>query len=251
MSQGETVFITGIASGLGLELARRFHAAGATVGGCGLLPLEEARELLPPDTHYLSADVADSQAMHGAISEFAAAVGTLDIVVANAGISMPKASFPDFAAGRRVLEVNLLGTVNTFGPALDIMRIQAHGQLVALGSFAGIVGLPGMAFYGASKAGVLHFCESLAADLKPHGITVTAIAPGFVATALTRNNAHAMPFLLSPERAVDQIYRAIRRRRARIVIPWQMAIVAALLYHLPRRLYLALMQADLLGLRKP
>ena len=249
MNAREAVFITGIGSGMGLELARRFLADGARVGGCSIEPAGQQGAGFPTGIDYVQADVCDAAAMHTAITAFAARAGRLDILVANAGISMPKAALPDFAAGRRVLNVNLLGTINSFEPALTVMREQGHGQLVALGSVAGIVGLPGMAFYGASKAAILHFCESLAGDLHKYGIAVTAIAPGFVATALTRDNPHAMPFLMQPAVAVDKIYRAIRRRRARVVIPWQMALIAGLLYHLPRRLYLALMRLDPTGLR--
>jgi NAD(P)-dependent dehydrogenase (short-subunit alcohol dehydrogenase family) len=246
----EAVFITGVGSGLGLELARRFLADGAQVGGCSIESAAQLGDGFPKEIDYVQADVCDAAAMRAAIGAFAARAGRLDILVANAGISMPKAALPDFAAGRRVLDVNLLGTINSFEPALAAMREQGQGQLVALGSVAGIVGLPGMAFYGASKAAILHFCESLACDLHPYGIAVTAIAPGFVATALTRGNAHAMPFLMQPGAAVDRIYRAIRRRRARVVIPWQMALIAGLLYHLPRSVYRALMRLDLSGLRR-
>ena len=195
------------------------------------------------------ADVTDAAATREAIESFAERVGGLDILVANAGISMPKASFPDFRRGRQVMNVNLMGTINSFEPALEIMRQQGSGQLVALGSVSGITGMPGMAFYGASKAAVMHFCESLAADLSGHGIDVTVVAPGFVATPLTENNPHKMPFLMTSRRAVDQIYKAIHKRKAYSVFPLPMALLAGLLYHLPKRLYLGLMKRDLLGLR--
>jgi NAD(P)-dependent dehydrogenase (short-subunit alcohol dehydrogenase family) len=249
MTTREAVFITGIASGMGLELARRFLADGAMVGGCSIEAADQLGVGFPTDIDYVQADVCDADAMNRAVRAFAERAGRLDIVVANAGISMPKATFPDFALGRRVISVNLNGTINTFEPALAVMRAQGSGQLVALGSVAGIVGLPGMAFYGASKAAILHFCESLAGDLHAHGIAVTALAPGFVATALTRDNPHKMPFLMQPAVAVNKIYRAIRQRRARVVFPWQMALFAGLLYHLPRRLYLALVRLDPTGLR--
>ncbi len=250
MNTREAVFITGIASGMGLALARRFLADGAQVGGCSITAAEQLGGEFPNEIDYVQADVCDVVAMQKAISGFAERAGRLDIVVANAGISMPKSALPDFAVGRRVINVNLNGTLNTFEPAIHVMRAQGSGQLVALGSVAGIVGLPGMAFYGASKAAVLHFCESLAADLHTYGIGVTAIAPGFVATALTRDNPHKMPFLMQPEVAVEKIFKAIRQRRTRVVFPWQMAVIAAVLYHLPRRLYLALMRRDPTGLRQ-
>lgn len=244
------VFITGASSGMGLLLARRFLDEGAVVGTCSIEPVAEVAARLPDGLDYSQANVTDAAATRKAIEDFARRVGGLDILVANAGISMPKASFPDFAQGRRVMDVNLMGTINSFEPALEIMRGQGSGQLVALGSISGITGMPGMAFYGASKAAVMHFCETLAADLAGHGIDVTVVAPGFVATPLTENNPHKMPFLMTPEKAVDLIYRAIQKRKAYSVFPWPMALLAGLLYHLPRNLYLLLMRRDLLGLRQ-
>ena len=110
--------------------------------------------------------------------------------------------------------------------------------------------LPGMAFYGASKAAVMHFCETLAVDLKDAGIDVTVLAPGFVATPLTAENPHKMPFLLTSEQAVTRMVRAIDKRRTRVVFPWPMALLAGLLYHLPRGLYIRFMRLDLIGLRQ-
>ncbi len=246
----QRVFITGVATGMGLELARRFVADGAVVGGCGIEDPAAAAAALPPGCFYRQADVTDAARMRDVIGEFIDEDHRLDVLVANAGISMPKAAFPDFERGRQVIEINVLGVINSFAPAMEQMRRQRAGQLVAMGSFAGLAGLPGMACYSASKAAVLSLCESLAIDLKSHGIAVTAIAPGFIATALTRDNPHAMPFLMQPGEAADKIYRAIRRRRERVIIPWPMALLGAVLRGMPRGLYRMLMRADPAGLRK-
>lgn len=249
MNSPQKVFITGISSGIGLELARRYAAEQAMIGGCAMDTPAQAAHCLPATTHYFQTDVTDKTALGQAIKNYATVVGGLDILIACAGISMPKSSWPDFEQGQQVIEVNLQGTLNSFAPAIELMRAQGHGQLVALGSFAGLVGLPGMAFYGASKAALMHFCESLAIDLHAHGITVTTVAPGFVATPLTRNNPHRMPFLMSAPLAARKIHHAIRRKRSRVVIPWPMAWLGGLLYHLPRSLYLKLMRLDPLGLK--
>ncbi len=249
MSEGLRVFITGATSGMGLLLAQRYLDAGAAVGTCSVEDKAAVVDRLPEGLDYTQADVTDAAATRTAIEGFAKRVGGLDVLVANAGISMPKAAFPDFERGRLVMNVNLMGTINSFEPAMEIMRRQGSGQLVALGSISGITGMPGMAFYGASKAAVMHFCESLAADLKDSGIDVTVVAPGFVATPLTAENPHKMPFLISSEQAVERIYSAIVKRRTRVVFPWPMALLAGVLYHLPRNLYIRLMRIDLLGLR--
>ncbi|MGB1581907.1 MAG: SDR family NAD(P)-dependent oxidoreductase [Nevskiales bacterium] len=250
MTQVKRIFITGAASGMGLALARHYLDQGAVVGTCSLETRESVADTLPDGLDYTQADVTDAAATRDAVMAFAERVGGLDLMIANAGISMPKTAFPDFDRGRAVFNVNVMGTVNAFEPAIEIMRKQGSGQLVALGSVSGITGMPGMAFYGSSKAAVMQFCETLAIDLKAYGIDVTVVAPGFVATPLTEANPHKMPFLLTTEAAVNRIIRAVERRRLRSVFPLPMAMLASLLYHLPRSLYVRLMRLDLLGLRK-
>lgn len=245
----QRVFITGASSGMGLLLAKRFLEAGAAVGTCSIEARDDVADQLPQGLDYTQADVTDAAATREAIEGFSGRAGGLDLLVANAGISMPKEAFPDFKRGRRVMEINLMGTINSFEPAIEIMLQQGSGQLVALGSISGITGMPGMAFYGSSKAAVMHFCETLAVDLKDAGIDVTVVAPGFVATPLTEQNPHKMPFLMTSEQAVDRIYMAILKRRTRVVFPWPMALLAALLYHLPRSVYIRFMRLDLIGLR--
>lgn len=248
-TQPQRIFITGAASGMGRALAQYYLKQGAAVGTCSLEPLESLEEL-PDGLDYSQADVTDAAATAAAVQAFSKRVGGLDLMIANAGISMPKAALPDFDRGRAVLDVNMLGVVNAFEPAIQIMVRQGHGQLVALGSISGITGMPGMAFYGASKAAVMHFCETLSIDLKELGIDVSVVAPGFVATPLTADNPHNMPFMLTTEQAVNRIIRTIERRRLRAVFPWPMAMLASILYHLPRSLYVRLMRLDLIGLRE-
>jgi len=230
----QRVFITGVASGLGLALAQRFLAAGDTVGGCDL---GSAPAGLPVGIDYRSADVCDAEAMTHAIRDFADRHGGLDVVVANAGINMPKARVPDFGLARRVIEVNVIGVLNTLAPAIAIMQSRGQGRLVVPGSIAGLNGLPGVAGYGASKAAVMNLCESLAVDLREDGIAVTMVAPGFIDTPLVRENRHPMPFLMSPEAAAARIHRAIRRGRTRDVFPWPLALLSAVLQRLPRSWY--------------
>ena len=245
----QRVFITGAASGMGRALAQHYLQQGSAVGTCSIESLDTLSDL-PDGLDYSQADVTDASATAAAVKAFAKRVGGLDLMIANAGISMPKAAVPDFNRGRQVLNVNVLGVVNAFEPAIEIMLKQGSGHLVALGSISGITGMPGMAFYGASKAAVMQFCESLAVDLKDQGIDVTVVAPGFVATPLTAENPHKMPFMLTTDQAVSRIIKAIDRRRLRVVFPWPMALLAGLLYHLPRSVYVRLMRLDLIGLRK-
>jgi len=244
------VFITGGLSGLGLDLSHRFLADGHTVGVCDLQPEKEAEPLLKTGIHYYQADVCDKDRMSTVIHQFTKENDGLDIMVANAGISMPKAKIPDFDRGRKVIEINVIGVLNTFEPAIDIMKEQGHGQLVGLGSVAGTSGLTGVAIYGASKSAVINLCESLEIDLSSYGIHVTTIAPGFIDTPLTSHLTHKMPFKISQEEAVELMYKAILKKKGLYILPFKMRILSRILYHLPRPVFKYIQKQDPLGLTK-
>lgn len=244
------IFITGGSSGLGLSLSKEFINDGHVVGTCSFESFESIKNILPDNIIYYQADVTDNSRMKEIIEDFFNKTGKLDIVIANAGISMPKAKIPDFEKGRKVIMVNIIGVLNTFEPAINIMKEQKFGQIVSLGSIAGRVGLPGTAIYGASKSAVLNLCESLEIDLAYFGIHVTTLAPGFISTPLVKNNKHKMPFLMSEEKAVSMIKKAILNRKNLYVFPLPMNIISTILYHLPRTFYKFFMKSDLLGLSK-
>ena len=104
---------------------------------------------------------------------------------------------------------------------------------MGIASVAGVRGLPGHAAYCASKAAAIACCESLRGELRGSGVRVTAIAPGYVATPLTARNRYRMPFLMQPDAFARQTLRAIDAGVSYRVIPWPMAVVAALLRLLP------------------
>lgn len=235
------VFITGGTSGLGLELAKRYLEDGHKVGVCGR-DLSKLPAEIKDNTNLFSykVDVINREEVASAIQEFAQ--GELDMIIANAGRSVGKKTpKPNFEASRDVLNTNIFGVINTFEPALEIMFKQGHGHLVAIASVAGMVGLPGAAPYSASKAAVIKLCESYSLDLKQFGIDVTAIAPGFVDTPLTRKNNHPMPFLMTSEKASRLMKKAIERKKAFFIYPWQMKLVMETLSRLPRSWYRWLM----------
>jgi NAD(P)-dependent dehydrogenase (short-subunit alcohol dehydrogenase family) len=187
--------------------------------------------------------VTDHAALAAAAADFIALHGSADVVIANAGIShgtlteLPE-DLPVFEA---VFETNVTATVATFAPFIEAMK--AHGgrpRLVGIASVAGIRGLRGSGAYSASKAAVRVYCESLRLEMKPHGIRVVTIAPGYIDTPMTRHNRYPMPFLMPVERFAAQALRAIARGDSYRVIPWQMGVVAKLLRLLPNALYDAL-----------
>ncbi len=238
------VFITGASSGLGEALARQYAADGATLGLVarrGEVLAALAASLPNPGKHAVYAlDVTDHAALAAAAADFIARHGGADIVIANAGVS--HGTLTEHPEDQRVfdtiLATNVSATVATFTPFIESMKQQnTVRRLVGIGSVAGIRGLPGAGAYSASKAAVLCYCESLRLELKPFGIKVVTIAPGYIATPMTEKNAYPMPFLMPAARFAERAVRAIAAGDSYRVIPWQMGVVAKLLRALPNFLY--------------
>lgn len=195
-------------------------------------------------------DVADVAAVRTAAEDFSARFGLPDLVIANAGVSAGTsgAEAEDLAALERILRTNVVGLAASLQPFVAPMRARGTGVLVGVASVAGFRGLPGAGAYSASKAAAIAWLESLRVELSGSGIAVVTLCPGYVDTPMTRVNRHPMPFLLDADVAARRMARAIAARRTFVVVPWQMALVGALLRRLPNRLYdLALKRAP----RKP
>ena len=240
----ELVLITGASSGIGWALAQSYLQRGARV----VLVARRAQALQEalvqaawPSERWrvFGADVVDAQAMQALAQACIDDWGLPDTVIANAGISLgvDLADAQDLPVFAQVMDTNVQGLVNTFQPFIAPMRARGRGQLVGIASVAGVRGLPGHAAYCASKAAVIACCESLRGELRPHGVQVTTIAPGYVATPLTARNRYPMPFLMQPEDFAREALRAIEAGVSYRVIPWPMGIVAKLLRLLPDALF--------------
>jgi len=235
------VIITGASDGIGAALARRYGAAGATLGliarrGDALERL--SAQLAVPCERY-AVDVRDRPALAGAARHFLTRHGCPDIVIANAGVSVGTLTeFPEDAGTfQEVMDINVLGLVNTFQPFIGPMRAAASGALVGIASVAGCRGLPGSAAYSASKAAAIAYLESLRVELRSSGVRAITICPGYVATPMTARNPYPMPFLMSADEAAARIARLVARGSTFAVIPWQMALVARALRVMPNWLY--------------
>ncbi len=238
MSSDRLVVISGASSGIGLALATACLQRGWRVALVARRtePMAQALSAWPAARWRLwSLDVCDAAAMQAMAQACIADMGLPDIVVANAGISLglDLAEADDLPVFAQVMATNVQGLVNTFQPFIAPMRDRGRGQLVGVASVAGVRGLPGHAAYCASKAAVIACCESLRGELRPHGVQVSTIAPGYVATPLTARNRYPMPFLMQPEDFARQALRAIEAGVSYRVIPWQMGVVAKLLRLLP------------------
>lgn len=245
----KTIFITGGTTGIGWALAQQYAQANYAVGICGRDPSKLPTDFQKnyPQISFYTADVTDKSSLKNAVHDFVNQHGgRLDIMVANAGRSTGrKEQIPDFNTVENIIDINVKGMIYTFSIATEIFLQQTgepKGQLVAIASVAGLVGLPGAAAYSASKAAVLTFCESLAIDFPKYGITVTTIAPGFIDTPLTQKNDHHMPFIMSAEKAAKLIKAAIDKRKVLYIFPLRMRLLIGSARLLPRFLYRRMMR---------
>ncbi len=244
----QRIFITGASSGIGVALAQQYAAQGASLGLVARRQahLEQLRAALPhPERHRIYAlDVTDHAALAAAAADFLQALGGVDVVIANAGISQGTLTdhAEDLPVFARIMETNVCATVATFAPFVTAMKAQAQagdqgGRLVGIASVAGIRGLPGAGAYSASKAAVLSYCESLRVELRGSGVAVVTIVPGYIDTPMTQVNTYRMPFLMPVDQFAARALRTIQAGDSYCVIPWQMGWVAKLLRILPNWLY--------------
>ncbi|MEV0596136.1 SDR family NAD(P)-dependent oxidoreductase [Nonomuraea cavernae] len=195
---GRGVLITGASRGIGRAVAAAFAAEGDRVAIHHRDSAEQARQLLgelPGQGHtVVQADLADPDEVRRMTDAAAEALGGIDVLVNNAGIFLhhpiTELSYEEWqAAWRRTLDVNLVGAANVTWCALQHMP--AGGRIVNVSSRGAFRGEPDGPAYGATKAGLNAFGQSLAIALAPRGIAVATVAPGFVATDMT--NEHLKP----------------------------------------------------------
>ncbi len=185
---GKTALITGASGGIGADVARALHSAGAVVGlsGTRVEPLEALASELGGRAHVLPCNLSDAAAVEALPKSASAAMGSVDILVNNAGITRDnlfmRMSDDEWQS---VLDVNLTSTFRLCRGVLRGMMKARWGRIVNVSSIVGATGNPGQGNYAASKAGMVGMSKSLAAEVASRGITVNCVAPGFIATAMT------------------------------------------------------------------
>jgi 3-oxoacyl-[acyl-carrier protein] reductase len=185
---GKTALVTGASGGIGNQIARTLHAAGANVGLAGTREsvLQALADELGDGAHVLVADLSTAEGATELAAKAETAMGGLDILVNNAGITRDGLAMrmkdEDWDA---VLEVNLTSGFRLIRAALRGMMKRRHGRIIGITSVVGVTGNPGQANYAATKAGMIGMSKSLAQEVASRGITVNCVAPGFIATPMT------------------------------------------------------------------
>lgn len=215
-----TVIITGAAAGIGRAVARRFHAAGYVVGAydvdaAGLATLAE--ELSGSITGTL--DVRDAEAWSDALTDFAAHTsGRLDVLVNNAGVlSSGRFDQIPLAAQQRMVDINLKGVINGCHSAHPYLRATPGAHVVNLASASAIYGQPELATYSATKFAIRGITEALDLEWADDDITVRAVWPLFVKTAMTDDldtaSTRSLGIRLTAEDVADEIIDIVAPHR--------------------------------------
>lgn len=239
--------ITGASSGIGAALAQRLARHGDHV----ILVARRLRLLQEVAAQIAKAggsceisvcDVTIGEATRACVDEALRKHGRIDRLILNAGgggRTLPEHLTSDEI--RAALELNLFGVVNFIEAALPTLLQQGGGQIVAVGSIAGYRGLPRAASYGAAKAALMNYIESLRIDLAPKGISVTLAAPGFVITKDTKKQ-RSKPMAMELDRAVDILANSILKKKRYVAFPRPLVCLAHVVRVLPASLYDRLMR---------
>lgn len=251
--QGKVVWITGGGTGMGKFMALRFASEGATVAISGRRA--ERLDRVVNEVHNaggqalaLVCDVTDENAIASSLAQIADTFGHIDVVVANAGVSvsgpMEHMTMDDW---RRQFDVNVCGAAMTAAKATPYLR-QTQGRLALVGSVAALAHFANAAPYQASKAAVMALGSSLSVELAPDGITCTTIHPGFVHSDIfkvdnkgglheTRIDKRPQWLMWQTDRAAQVMCNAIYRRKREFVFTGHGRLGWFLARHFPGFLY--------------
>ncbi len=241
-----SVFITGASSGIGRALALAYAEKGMTLFLCGRNETrlnETAKDCWQAgaEVHTYRFDVTDKGAAELAIRT-AWDIRPIDLIIANAGVSAGVLGLDETPVSTRtIFETNIFGVINTVLPAAELMKARGTGHIAIVSSLSGYRGMASCPAYSASKSCVKAWGEALWGALKPAGVAVSVICPGFIETPLTDKNRFGMPFLMQAPKAAALIKKRLMRRSPIIAFPGIMAFGAWLGGILPVRLILPIL----------
>ena len=229
-----TCLITGASSGIGRELALHYAANGWTVYAVAR-SADKLDELSKnAGIHALPLDLTDHTALQSAATSLIDQGVIVDLVLLNAGTcEYVDANDLDLAAFDRTFAINFHAVVAATKYFMPLLKASLAPQLAIVSSMAHFFPFTRSEAYGASKAAVSYFVDSLRVDLADSGINISLIEPGFVDTPLTQKNDFSMPFLVPVTQAASRIYDGLAKGNSRIRFPRRLSVLLKLLSLLP------------------
>jgi short-subunit dehydrogenase len=220
---------------LALELARAGRTVVASARRADMLKaLACEADALAGSIHPLPLDITQAKAVTAAVAHIEAEIAPIGTAILCAGTYVhDRAATIKAAHVKGTMNLNFFGAVQAIETLVPRMIARGSGRIVAVASLAGYRGLPHAAAYGASKAALISYCESLRPELMRSGVVVQVVCPGFVETPLTDRNDFPMPALMPVGAAARAILRGMRSRRFEIAFPRRLAWPMKLLRILP------------------
>lgn len=180
-------------------------------------------------------DVSKYKEVPALLKQIVADLGGLDVVIFLAGVNYPPGGMDkyNFDNDRQMVEINLIGAMAWLTPIAEMFQNAKAGQIVGIGSVAGDRGRVGNPGYNTSKAGLHTYLEALRNRLTRHGVNVLTVKPGFVKTEMLKAAVGPTPFAIPVEKAVDDIYNAMRKRKQTVYTPFFWAYIMQVIRHIP------------------
>lgn len=233
--------IVGASDGIGAALARKLAKEGYTLALLARRKdkLTELCTEINQSTGSLSAlayvhDVANYDEVPDLLRKITADLGGLDLLVFMAGVNYPPGlNNYNFDGDRQMIEVNVIGAMAWLSPVAEMFQNAKAGQIVGISSVAGDRGRIGNPGYNTSKAALTTYLEALRNRLTRHGVNVLTVKPGFVKTDMLKAAQGGTPFAIEPEKAADDIYKAMQKRRQVIYTAFIWRYIMLIIQHVP------------------
>ncbi len=248
----QSCWIIGASHGIGEALARKYfnHGFDLMISARSIDKLNQIRNEIynenPSATNQIlvsKVDVCDVLSLQKSCDEILTEFGKIDLVIFASALYHPsKAIGFDLQKSHETIDVNLKGALNLLHVVLAKMVAQKFGHIAFIASVAGYRGLPQSFAYGASKAALINLCEGIQPELKRANIDISVINPGFVQTRLTAKNSFAMPFIISPQKAADEIFNGLTAKKFEIHFPKKFTYILKFLRILPNSIFLKIIK---------
>ncbi len=247
MNTSQKIWIIGASSGIGAALAKELAKRGHKIALSARRdePLSDLKEIMPNrDDHLvMPVDASHAKKIQKCYSEIKDEWGEIDRVIYMAGLYTPNAiADMELDTAEKIIQVNLMGALYTVDTVLKSFLEKKSGQIALCASVAGYRGLPNSQPYGASKAGLINYAESLRAEYGKI-IDIKMINPGFVETRLTDKNDFKMPMKITSEKAAIYIADGLETKSFDIHFPKRFTFFVKLLSLLPNWLYFPIIQS--------